>query len=191
MKRLATIVALVLTALAPAARAQVPQLISYQGVLTDGANLVPDGLYDITFRLYGGAVGGAVLHDETHFGVSVSKGGFSVLIGSVIFDPLVLPFTIPYWLEIQVAPDPLPLTPRIQLASSPYTQMAETVLDNAITSAKILDGTIGVADLGTNVIASVGGVINDGGNIDLLGGTGITITPDDVNNRIKIGRAHV
>jgi len=157
MKRLTLSVALLAFALvATPARAQVPQLVSYQGVLTDGAgNLVPDGLYDITFRFFGAAVGGAVLHDESHIGVAVSRGGFSVLIGSVVGDPLVLPFTIPYWLEIQVAPDALPLTPRIQLASSPYTQMAETVLDNAITTAKLATGAVTTTDILDNTIAAI------------------------------------
>ena len=127
---------------------QVPQLISYQGVLADNAGqLVTDGNYDITFRIFGSVTGGSVLHDETHVGVPVSKGGFSVLIGSVPGDPLLLPFTVPYWLEIQVAPDASPLSPRIQLVSSPYAQTAETVLDGAITSAKIADGSVTSLDI--------------------------------------------
>lgn len=128
--------------------AQVPQLISYQGVLGDNAgHLVTNGNYDITFRIFSSATGGSVLHDETHVGVPVTNGGFSVLIGSVPGDPLLLPFTVPYWLEIQVAPDATPLSPRIQLASSPYAQMAETVLDGAITSAKIADASVTSLDI--------------------------------------------
>ncbi len=37
-----------------------------------------------------------------------------------------------------------------------------------------------------NVVASVDGVVNDGGNIDLIAGSNVTITPDDVNNTITI-----
>ena len=159
MRHLVILAAFFAVVLVPAAaRAQVPQLLSYQGVLTDaGGNLAPDGLYDLTFRFYAGAVGGAILHDETHVDVPVSRGGFSVLIGGVPGDPLTLPFTIPYWLEIQVAPDALPLSPRIQLASSPYTQMAESVLDNAITAAKISNSAVvgGVAgDVADNTIST-------------------------------------
>jgi hypothetical protein len=37
-----------------------------------------------------------------------------------------------------------------------------------------------------NIVSSVDGVINDGGNIDLVAGSNVTITPDDANNRITI-----
>lgn len=138
------------------ASGQVPQLISYQGVLADNAGqLVANGNYDITFRIFGSVTGGSVLHDETHIGVPVSKGGFSVLIGSVAGDPLLLPFNVPYWLEIQVAPDASPLSPRIQFASSPYAQMAETVLDGAITSTKLADGAITSAKIADGSVASL------------------------------------
>lgn len=127
---------------------QVPQLISYQGVLGNNAGqLVPNGNYDITFRIFSSVTGGSALHDETHVGVPVTNGGFSVLIGSVPGDPLLLPFSVPYWLEIQVAPDASPLSPRIQLASSPYALMAKTVLDGAINSAKITDGSVTSLDI--------------------------------------------
>ncbi|MEO5989527.1 MAG: hypothetical protein ABIU54_11610 [Candidatus Eisenbacteria bacterium] len=127
---------------------QVPQLISYQGVLGNNAGqLVTDGNYDITFRIFSSVTGGPALHDETHVGVPVANGGFSVLIGSVPGDPLLLQFSVPYWLEIQVAPDASPLSPRIQLASSPYALMAKTVLDGAITSAKITDGSVTSLDI--------------------------------------------
>jgi hypothetical protein len=37
-----------------------------------------------------------------------------------------------------------------------------------------------------NIASSVDGVVNDGGNIDLIAGTNVTITPDDANNTITI-----
>ncbi len=37
-----------------------------------------------------------------------------------------------------------------------------------------------------NIVSSVDGVINDGGNIDLIAGANITIVPDDINNTITI-----
>jgi hypothetical protein len=43
------------------------------------------------------------------------------------------------------------------------------------------------ADMVTpNIVSSVDGVVNDGGNIDLIAGSNVTITPDDVNNTITI-----
>jgi trimeric autotransporter adhesin len=40
-----------------------------------------------------------------------------------------------------------------------------------------------------SVVSSVDGVVNDGGNIDLVAGANVTITPDDVNNTITIAAA--
>jgi hypothetical protein len=40
-----------------------------------------------------------------------------------------------------------------------------------------------------NVVSSVDGVVNDGGNIDLVAGENVIITPDDANNRITIAAA--
>ncbi|RKZ32488.1 hypothetical protein DRQ19_04020, partial [bacterium] len=42
------------------------------------------------------------------------------------------------------------------------------------------------ATITTNIVSSVDGVVNDGGNIDLVAGGLVTITPDDANNRITI-----
>ena len=88
--------------------------------------------------------------------------------------------------------------------------------NNAVTSSKISDGTISNSDLGSNcvtsnkiqdgtivgndianntitsnkistdIVSSVDGVTNDGGNIDLIAGSNITITPNNTNNTITI-----
>jgi len=102
--------------------AQVPATMSYQGVLTDaGGNLVADGFYDLTFRLYDAPTAGNLFYTEAHTGatnhVQVSRGGFSVLLGSIT--TLSLGFDGPLYLSVQVASDP-EMSPRIPLASSPY-----------------------------------------------------------------------
>lgn len=61
-----------------------------------------------------------------------------------------------------------------------------TKLGQTIESSEITDGTITATDIFTNIVSSVDGVTNDGGNIDLVAGSGITITPDDTNNQITI-----
>jgi len=119
--------ALVLTmATSSVALAQMPQTMSYQGVLTDGAgNLVADGSYSVTFRIYSLAVGGSALWTETQPTVAVTKGGFSVLLGSVT--PISLPFNVPYWLGVSVNGG-AELSPRVALSSSPYAFHADTAL---------------------------------------------------------------
>lgn len=47
-------------------------------------------------------------------------------------------------------------------------------------------GCINLGQIATNIVSSVDGVTNDGGDIDLVQGSGITITPDDGANTITI-----
>lgn len=71
-----------------------------------------------------------------------------------------------------------------------------TIAANAVNSAKIQDGAVQTADIQDNavtaakiaphVVSSIDGVSNDGGNIDLVAGANITITPDDAANTITI-----
>ena len=118
MRALAVALLLVCVGWAGTALAQAPSTMSYQGVLTDaGGNIVPDGAYNLTFRIYDVPGGGAALWTENWPGVSVTKGGFSLLLGSSV--PLALPFDRQYWLGIAVGGG-AELTPRVQLASSPY-----------------------------------------------------------------------
>lgn len=118
MKRVALFAALLVAVALQSASADVPSTMSYQGVLTDGGGqIVPDGNYTLEFNIYNVAVAGAPLWTETHVGVPVSLGGFSVILGSNT--PLALPFDEQYWLGVSVNGNP-ELAPRVPLASSPY-----------------------------------------------------------------------
>lgn len=69
-----------------AARAAVPQIINYQGTLTDkGGTPVPNGNYSIEFRIYDVASGGTVLWSEkwdtTTSQVAVVGGIFNAMLG--------------------------------------------------------------------------------------------------------------
>jgi hypothetical protein len=71
-----------------------------------------------------------------------------------------------------------------------------TITTNAVTSAKIQDGEVQTADIADgavtagkispDIVSSIDGVSNDGGDIDLVAGANITITPDDGANTITI-----
>ena len=99
----------------------VPHLLSYQGVLRDlSGNVVPDGQYNLTFRIYSASSGGTALWTETQ-SLSVSGGILNASLGSVI--PLGIPFDVPYWLGITVGATP-ELTPRVRLAAAPYALRA-------------------------------------------------------------------
>ena len=111
-------VLLFVLALAGAAAADVPHVMSYQGVLKDstGAN-VPDGTYGLTLSLYTTSTGGAPVWSETQ-SVDTSNGVFDVLLGEVAPLPKLL-FDQELWLEIMVNYG-LPLYPRTQLTTAPY-----------------------------------------------------------------------
>jgi hypothetical protein len=157
---ISTLVAL----LAGSASAAVPGIMSYQGLLRDGGGLVvPDGNYTLTFRLYSVASGGVALWTEAQT-LAVADGVFNALLGSVT--PFgALTFADQYYLGVQVGGNP-ELSPRVRLASSPYAFTARHVEPN--------------------VVSSVDGVVNDEGNIDLVAGANVTITPDDAANTITI-----
>ena len=72
------------------ASAQVPLTLGYQGVLTEASGTpLADGDYNLTFKLYDVATGGAALWTETQT-ASVFGGVFSVALGSAT--ALNLPF---------------------------------------------------------------------------------------------------
>jgi hypothetical protein len=126
------------TATAGLAWGLVPKTMSYQGVLTTNAGApVADGNYDLTFRIYDVASGAnPALWTETHAGVPITLGGFSVILGSVT--PIDLAFDKKYWLGVQVAGDPAELSPRVELASSPYALFLKLPFSGTASSAGAL-----------------------------------------------------
>src|SRR5262245_41957852 len=84
------------------ASAQIPLTMSYQGVLTDNGGAIPtDGPYNFSFAIYDDPTlsGTHLLWTENQNGVSVQRGGFSVLLGmGTPAVPLALPFDKPYYL---------------------------------------------------------------------------------------------
>ncbi|MDZ7291385.1 MAG: tail fiber domain-containing protein [candidate division KSB1 bacterium] len=102
----------------------IPPIMSYQGVLTDASgNLVPDGNYNLTFKLYDIPGGGTPSWTEAQ-SVAVSKGIFNVVLGSVT--PLDLPFGKPFWLGVTIGGNP-ELTPRIPLTTAAYSFNARMI----------------------------------------------------------------
>jgi hypothetical protein len=96
----------------------VPQTLSFQGTLRDGnGSLVPDGDYQVTFRIYDVASAGQALWEEAQE-APVSGSVLSTVLGEIT--PLDLPFDEPYWLGIQLGEDP-ELEPRVVLTASPYS----------------------------------------------------------------------
>ncbi len=60
---------------------QIPQTLSYQGVLKDASGvIVPNANYNLTFRIYSAASGGSALWTEAQ-AVAVTDGIFNVILG--------------------------------------------------------------------------------------------------------------
>lgn len=163
MRPIALISIVAVGVLAVVGAAAVPETMSYQGLLRDAVgDPVPDSAYHVTFRLWTQDIGGALLWEEIQT-VHTSDGVFDAVLGSVA--PLTLEFDAPYWLGVSVGGDP-ELTPRTPLTSAPYARHAGSVEPN--------------------IVSSVDGVTNDEGNIDLVAGSNVTITPNDFANTITI-----
>lgn len=57
---------------------------------------------------------------------------------------------------------------------------------NGVTTAMLLDNAATAAKVAPNIVSSISGVSNDGGDIQLVAGDNVSITPDDANNKITI-----
>ena len=97
----------------------VPNLIDYQGKITDSSSNPITSIVSITFTIYDDATGGSNLWDEIHSSVTPVDGLVHVLLGSVdafgtsLFDGSDL------WLGINVNSDG-EMTPRLRIVSVPY-----------------------------------------------------------------------
>ncbi len=176
-----------------------PQVINYQGVLTNASGKLLDGNFGIVFSIYTVPGGGLAAWSETQT-VAVKNGLLNVLLGVVNPIPYAVFKGPDIYLGVKVGSDP-EMTPRKRLVSVGYafTAYEADVLDgknstdfvqkneaNSISSGMIVGNAVTTAKIQPNIVSSLDGVINDGGNIDLLAGTNVTITPDDANDRITI-----
>lgn len=118
MKKL-FVLAVALVIMPVSSMALAPNLVNYQGRLTDGSgNPVADNSYSVQFALYDVSAGGSPLWSET-LNVSTVSGLFTVLLGSVTpFDPTLFSDSI-RWLGIKVGAD-AELSPRTRIASVPF-----------------------------------------------------------------------
>ena len=101
----------------------VPHMLSYQGKLTDTlGSPVPDGNYQLIFRLYADSTGGSALWSEAQT-VMVKGGLFSVLLGSVT--PISsIPDAGGLYVSMQVAAGN-ELRPRLRITSTAYSFLSE------------------------------------------------------------------
>ena len=110
---LVLVLGLVLTNIASSS---IPKLINYQGRLADIEGKPKTGTFSMTFSIYDS--NGSPQWDETHPGVEVKKGIFSVVLGSQdpFQNPLDLSFDGDYSLGIEVNGDDMGRKPIVSVA---------------------------------------------------------------------------
>lgn len=146
--------------------ADVPQLINYQGYLTDSGGFPLDGNYSILFFIYDVPSGGTALWSETQV-VNVVEGNYSVQLGHSTSFPLGF-FNGNLYLAVKVGTDD-EMEPRLPITSVAFAMKAEDAetlegygasyfitaeQPNSITSAMIVDGSVGAGKIATNAIGT-------------------------------------
>jgi hypothetical protein len=166
MNRIFKFISLILLCNA-AAMAQPPRTISYQGVLADAAgNLVADGNHSLTIRLYEQASGGTAIYEESQ-SVIVTKGVFTMILGTATSIPDSLTFDRAYFLGVGVDGGP-ELVPRTAMTSAPYALHA--------THADIATAVAPGAEIVTNLNGGIGPLTLKGSGGTTINRTGDTIT---------------
>ncbi len=103
----------------------VPNLISYQGVLTDSSGTPVNGTVSITFSIYDVATGGTALWSETQ-AVTATNGIFNVQLGAVEPIPHTVFVEDQLYLGLKAGADQ-EMSPRQMLSSTGYAMKAETL----------------------------------------------------------------
>jgi hypothetical protein len=137
-------------------------------VLRDGSGTpVPDGSYNVTFRIYDVAAGGTALWTEGQ-PLTATGGIINAYLGSIV--PLnTLAFDVPYWLAVAIEYGP-ELTPRTPLTTVPYAAHAGYA-DTCI------EGDDDWTFAGDNIYRDIGnvgiGLPPSAARLDVLAGEGI------------------
>ncbi|MDM8557031.1 hypothetical protein QUF75_20080 [Desulfococcaceae bacterium HSG7] len=167
------------------AAAQVPQIMNYEGTLTDtDGNPVPDGTYEIQFSLYSVLTGGTPLWTEawnnTTVPVIVTNGKFNTLLGT--HNPIPEEFFSgkpETYIGIKVGTDD-EMLPRQQLASVPYAFSAGL--------SRLPLGALALYDSGSIKGTTAWKAVNGGSKLVLLSKT-LDLKKDSVVVLLGEGRA--
>jgi len=146
---------------------QVPQVINYQGQLTDAGGSPLTGAHTIVFEIWDAPTGGTALWDETHsVTISADANGFvSRLLGKDGTPPKPIPsnlFDSGTERYLQLTVDGSVLSPRQQLGSVPYGFRSQGTLDQGYDQGGPGAGRTITADAGAVNIAGPDGLTVNG-----------------------------
>jgi len=150
---------------------QIPQLMNYQGYLTDAEGNPMNGSHTLVFRLYDAETEGTELWAETRT-ITVLDGFFNILLGSIGSIPYSTFESDNVYLTLKIGDDP-EMMPRKHLVSVGYAFRAHTA-DHA-----------GGFDP-DRFVETINRIRSDSGNVDLVAGNNMTITSDSLNHQIII-----
>lgn len=179
MKRLLIIVVLLLGASATSVFGQIPDSLSFQGVLVDTTTGFPlNGPQNLDFRIYDAPIGGALLWNESHPATPVGRGLYSVILGSA-GSPLTILFDKAYWLEMDL--NGSTMTPRVPLTAGAYSFSSKSLFGTA--NVVPSSGSVG---FGTNAPAT---------NVHVVGSAPVTRvqstqTTGGASSYLQIGRTN-
>ena len=137
----------VLLAAGATASAAAPELINFQGRVSDAAGVPLSGQYGVTFSVYDAQLGGNLLWSEHRGAVDVNRGLFSVPLGELAAQAPSTVFTGgDQWLEVQLDGD-TPMVPRQRIGSVAYSfhaNVADEVVNelDPTVAAEVKDGVV-------------------------------------------------
>lgn len=121
----------------------VPMMTTYQGHLADANGHPLNTTVNMMFALYDAPTGGTLVWSETHSGVTITQGVFSVVLGSD--EPFEQEdFEGERYLGMTVGDDP-EMMPREQLTSVAFAikaGIAESVVDSAVGTDKLAENAV-------------------------------------------------
>lgn len=189
---------LLIAAVAPMVVHGVPNLIDYQGKLTDLGGTPTVGPVQITFAVYANEADIANLWSETHPTVHLTEGLFHVLLGSVSTMPANLFDGSTRWLGITVESDS-EMSPRSPIVSVAYAHRAANAdyADTAGNSAPDDDWTIAGGIIHTSKDVGIGtsslegnlhveGILAVNDVVQAADASGLKFQTDEGANRIVI-----
>lgn len=136
----------------------VPEIMNYQGLVTDRENKAYNGVFLMTFSLFNEEYSNHAIWEETQQ-VAVTNGYFNVYLG--VINPLKLPFDTQYWLGIKIG-NKGEFIPKVKLATTPYSY--SSAVTDSIRPNRVVSSINSMKD-----------------NVNLLAGENISIKNEDNN----------
>jgi hypothetical protein len=174
MKRTCIVGSLLLTVLlARPTLAAPPATITYQGFLTTAAGEPVTTPVAMNFAVYTDPSGGTPLWSEHHASETVTRGVYSVVMGSV--NPINLPFDRVYYLGVAIGSDP-EMTPRQALSSVPsaFRALIADKLGQVCADGELLRYSQASSSWSCSTLGALAGVTGATGPTGATGATGAT-----------------